>query len=58
MDWASYFKNTNVLNWWKDSGLKIKYGLCAVDWVSYYGHVDILDWWKNSKLKLFNDGIG
>lgn len=41
-----------ILNWWKDSGLKMVYTHKAMDDASKYGRIDVLNWFKCSGLEL------
>ena len=48
---ASKHGHVAVLNWWKQSGLPVKYSENAMDYASWHGHVAVLDWWKQSGLR-------
>ena len=52
MNLASQYGRIDVLEWWKNSGLKRKYSYRAMNLASKYGHVNVLEWWKVSGLKL------
>ncbi|KAJ3044949.1 hypothetical protein HDV00_000233 [Rhizophlyctis rosea] len=45
MDGASLNGHVSVLQWWKDSGLELKFSHAAMDGASSAGHVKVLEWW-------------
>ncbi len=56
LDESSNLGRVSVLDWWKQSGLPLKYTDLAMKWASNNGHVAILEWWKQSGLVLKYDG--
>lgn len=48
IDRASAMGNLAALQWWKESGLDLKYSQHAIDNASKNGHILILRWWLNS----------
>ena len=55
MNDASSYGYVGVLEWWKNSGLELKYDALAMEFASERGRVDVLEWWKNSGLELKYD---
>lgn len=50
IDLAAARGHTNVLNWWKFSGLGFNYQY-AIDWASEEGHVNVLNWFEDNFMK-------
>ncbi|KAI9925210.1 hypothetical protein ASPWEDRAFT_705228 [Aspergillus wentii DTO 134E9] len=48
IDGASRAGYVNVLEWWRTSGLELKYSERALESASAEGRVNVLDWWKNA----------
>ncbi|KAL5358485.1 hypothetical protein BJX96DRAFT_146678 [Aspergillus floccosus] len=48
MDGASRAGFINVLEWWRTSGLELRYTERALEAASAEGRVAVLDWWKNA----------
>jgi hypothetical protein len=44
--------DVKFLEWWKNSGLPLKYTTNSMDNASHNGHINVLDWWLKSGLKL------
>jgi len=52
VDRASVNGHIKVLNWWKQSGMKMKWSANALDFVSQSGQIEVVDWWKQSGLEM------
>ncbi|KAL8994068.1 MAG: hypothetical protein Q9188_007170 [Gyalolechia gomerana] len=48
MDLASKAGYTHVLQWWRDSGLPLRYTDAALEQASAQGQVEVLDWWRSA----------
>ncbi|KAL9027521.1 MAG: hypothetical protein Q9196_003967 [Gyalolechia fulgens] len=48
MDLASKSGYVHVLQWWRDSGLPLRYTDAALEQASAQGHVEVLDWWRSA----------
>ncbi|KAE8151380.1 hypothetical protein BDV25DRAFT_94989 [Aspergillus avenaceus] len=48
MDGASRAGYVNVLEWWRTSGLELRYTERALESASAEGRVAVLEWWKNA----------
>jgi hypothetical protein len=52
IDQLSARGNIIMLNWWKNSGLKLKYSCLALDEASKNGRIEVLEWWRSLGLEL------
>jgi ankyrin repeat protein len=52
LDVASCNGHISVLEWWKNSGLRLEYSINVLYSASINGHINVLEWWKNSGLPL------
>ncbi|CAK7270147.1 hypothetical protein SEPCBS57363_003956 [Sporothrix epigloea] len=50
LDGASKNGYVHVLEWWRRSGLPLKYTEAALEQASAEGHVRVLDWWREAAL--------
>ena len=55
MDIASSAGHVQVLEWFRNSGLDVKYDKTAMHHASLHGRVDVLQWWLDSGLQLIFD---
>ncbi|KAJ3357586.1 hypothetical protein GGF32_000937 [Allomyces javanicus] len=51
-DKACLHGRVNVLEWWRVSGIPLKYSNSAMDMASKLGNVHVLQWWRDSGLDL------
>jgi hypothetical protein len=56
--YPSIYKQINVLEWWKNSGLPLEYDHVVLDSVAELGLIEVLDWWRNSGLELKYSRVG
>ncbi|KAJ3021656.1 UNVERIFIED_CONTAM: hypothetical protein HDU68_009519 [Siphonaria sp. JEL0065] len=52
IDHASRKGQIELLEWWKTSGLRLRYSYRALLWASLNGHVEVLEWWMSSGLEV------
>lgn len=52
VDFASKAGFTEVLQWWLDSGLEMKYTERALENASLRGSIEVLEWWQTNSQKL------
>jgi hypothetical protein len=57
IEYCSATCNIKFLEWWKHSGLPLKYNSYALDTAFENGHVEVLEWWIRSNLPLKYDGF-
>ncbi|EFX01385.1 hypothetical protein CMQ_6327 [Grosmannia clavigera kw1407] len=50
LDGASKNGYVHVLEWWRRSGLPLKYTEAAMEQASARGHVQVLEWWRQASL--------
>ncbi|KAL8947188.1 MAG: hypothetical protein Q9222_006504 [Ikaeria aurantiellina] len=48
IDLASKSGFVNVLQWWRTSGLPMRYTDAALEQASSQGHIEVLDWWRSA----------
>jgi hypothetical protein len=52
LDNASSAGLVDILQWWKQSGLELRWSEKAIDMACRNGHVNVLQWWKDSGLAM------
>ena len=52
IDCASKAGFIHILEWWRNSGLPLRYTEAALEQASSRGNVEVLDWWRNAFLPL------
>ena len=50
LDSASKAGFIHILDWWRNSGLPLRYTEAALEQASCRGNIDVLDWWRNASL--------
>lgn len=50
LDLASKSGHVHVLQWWRTSGLPLRYTDAALEQASAQGQVDVLEWWRTASL--------
>lgn len=50
LDSASRAGYIHILEWWRASGLPLKYTEAALEQASSRGNIDVLEWWRNASL--------
>ncbi|KAI4181019.1 MAG: hypothetical protein L6R41_006866 [Letrouitia leprolyta] len=48
IDLASKSGYVHVLQWWRDSGLPLRYTDAALEQASAQGQIEVLDWWRSA----------
>ncbi|KAI4227732.1 MAG: hypothetical protein L6R40_008188 [Gallowayella cf. fulva] len=48
LDFASKSGFVNVLQWWRTSGLPLRYTDAALEQASSQGHIAVLEWWRSA----------
>ena len=57
LDSASKAGFIHILDWWRNSGLPLRYTEAALEQASCRGNIDVLDWWRNASLpQSYQDG--
>ena len=50
LDSASKAGFIHILDWWRNSGLPLRYTEAALEQASSRGNIEVLDWWRNASL--------
>ena len=50
LDSASKAGFIHILDWWRNSGLPLRYTEAALEQASCQGNIDVLDWWRSASL--------
>lgn len=50
IDLASKSGYVHVLQWWRDSGLPLRYTDAALEQASAQGRIEVLDWWRSASI--------
>lgn len=58
VDGASRAGFVEVLDWWANSGLRMRYTEKALESASAKGHLDVLEWWKETSRSRSGGGSG